>query len=94
MSRVGLFRVCIWFCSTYQIIRPSRALFLYFFGFLRPTGQTGDSGQAIVPEGVCFCLFYWDLLVNLLCLVQNCTIGHCGSFGPFVLAWIDFLDPP
>ena len=56
--------------------------------------ELGDFGQAIMPKRICFCLFCWDLLVDPLCLVQNCTIGHCGSFRPFVLAWIDLLDPP
>ena len=47
-----------------------------------------------MPEGVYSRLFCWDLLVYLLCLVQNCTIRHCVPFRHFVLAWTDLLDPP
>ena len=53
-----------------------------------------DNSRATVTERVCSRLFCWDLLADSLCLVQNCTFGHCGSSGHFGLAWMELLDPP
>ena len=54
-----------------------------------------DLDRAIVPEGVCYCLFYWDLLVDPLCLMyKTALLAIVALLGSVVLARIDLLDPP